>query len=107
MIPDRGTVLRRCEDTYPRLVASATPVPRPADRAPGVTAHAEPVRAVWERTGSRPSGLTPEEVASRRGTATARTGDNLAAAVLEEVAESLAEPLMLLLILVAVLSAIF
>jgi Ca2+-transporting ATPase len=41
------------------------------------------------------------------GTATARIGGSRAAAVLEELAESLAEPLMLLLIAVAVLSAIF
>jgi Ca2+-transporting ATPase len=61
---------------------------------------------VWERTGSRPGGLTAEEVASRRGAA-ARTEGRQAGAVLEELAESLAEPLMLLLIAVGVLSAIF
>jgi Ca2+-transporting ATPase len=62
---------------------------------------------VWERIGSRPSGLTAEEVASRRGPATAQTEGSRRGAVLEELAESLAEPLMLLLIAVAVLSAIF
>jgi Ca2+-transporting ATPase len=62
---------------------------------------------VWERTRSRPGGLTAEEVASRPGTATTRTEGGHAGAVLEELAESLAEPLMLLLIAVAVLSAIF
>jgi Ca2+-transporting ATPase len=43
----------------------------------------------------------------QRGTAAVRTETSLARAVVEEVAESLAEPLMLLLIAVAVLSAIF
>ena len=90
-----------------RCMASATPAPRPAEQAPDVPVHAEPAAAVWERTGSRPEGLTAEEVASRRGAAPARTGRSRAGDVLEEVVESLTEPLMLLLIAVAVLSAIF
>jgi len=70
-------------------------------------AHAAPVASVWERTGSRPAGLTPEEVEQRRETAPVRTGGSRAGAVLEELAESLTEPLMLLLIAVGVLSLIF
>jgi P-type Ca2+ transporter type 2C len=91
-----------------RFMASATPAARPADRAPApVPAHAEPLAVLWERSDSRPGGLTAEEVASRRGTATARTEGGQTGAILEELAESLAEPLMLLLLAVAVLSAIF
>src|SRR5262249_53982464 len=90
-----------------RFMTSATPASRRVDRAPAVPAHAEPSEAVWERAGSRATGLTAEEVASRRGTAAGRTEGSPAGAVLEEVAEAPAEPLMLLLIAVAVLSAIF
>ena len=79
-------------------MASATPAPRRVERAPHVPVHAEPVEAIWERTGSRPGGLTAAEAANRRGTATAPSEGNHAGAVLEEVAESLTEPLMLLLI---------
>ena len=89
-----------------RFMASATPAVT-ARRAPVVTVHAEPLAAVWERTRGRPEGLTAEEVEQRRGTAAVRTEGSQAAAILEEVLESLAEPLMLLLIAVAVLSAIF
>jgi len=85
-------------------MASATRAPRSVDPVP---AHAEPVATVWERTGSRPGGLTPEEVAQRPAPAAERPEQSQVAAVLEEVVESLAEPLMLLLILVGVLSAIF
>ena len=46
---------------------------RPLERAPVVPVHAEPPAAVWERTGSRPGGLTAEEVEQRRGTAAVRT----------------------------------
>jgi Ca2+-transporting ATPase len=88
-------------------MASATPASRPVDRALAVPVHAEAPQAVWERTGSCPGGLTAEEVASRLGTVTARTEGSQAGVVLGELAESLAEPLMLLLIVVAVLSAIF
>jgi Ca2+-transporting ATPase len=88
-------------------VASATPVSPPADGSPAVPVHAEPLAVSWERTGSRPGGLTGEEVASRRGPATERTEGGPTRAIAEELAESLAEPLMLLLIAVAVLSAIF
>ena len=85
-------------------MASATRAPRAVDPVP---AHAEPGATVWERTGSRPGGLTPEEVAQRPAPAAERPEQSQVAAVLEEVVESLAEPLMLLLILVGVLSAIF
>ena len=88
-------------------MASATPAPRPVEQAPDVPVHAEPAEAVWDRTGSRPGGLTAEEVANRRGATTARTQEGRAGDVMEEVVESLTEPLMLLLIAVAVLSAIF
>ena len=52
-----------------RFMASATSASLPADRAPVVPVHAEPPAAVWERTGSRPGGLTAEEVdaAARHG----------------------------------------
>src|SRR3954451_20155529 len=70
-------------------------------------AHAEPVDALWERTRSRPGGLTPDEVEQRRGPAAVRTEASPGGAVLEELVESLTEPLMLLLIAVGVLSAIF
>ena len=88
-------------------MASATPAARPADRAPAASVHAESLGAVWERTGSRSAGLTPEEVANRRDPTTERTEERQVRAILAEVAESLAEPLMLLLIAVAVLSGIF
>ncbi len=64
------------------------------------------MRVVWERTQSRPTGLSSEEVATRR-TAPVRTQEGNTSAVLGEVVESLAEPLQLLLLVVAVLSAIF
>ena len=86
---------------------SATSASPAAGRASAVPVHSEPAAAVWERTRGHPDGLTPEEVASRQVTATARTEGRRSAAILEELAESLAEPLMLLLIAVAVLSAIF
>src|SRR3954468_1133784 len=70
-------------------------------------AHAEAVAALWERTGSRPGGLTPGEVEQRRGTAAVRTEESPTMAVLEELVESVVEPLQLLLVAVGVLSAIF
>ncbi|HUA48160.1 MAG TPA: cation-transporting P-type ATPase [Solirubrobacteraceae bacterium] len=78
--------------------ASPVPVPRPV--------HAETSALVWERTGSRPEGLLPEEVAQRR-TVAARAERGSSSAILGEIVESVAEPLQLLLIVVAVLSAIF
>src|SRR3954471_15313264 len=87
-------------------MASATPV-SPPDRAPAVPAHAEPLAVLWERTGSRPGGLTPEEVEQRRGTAAAPTEGSPTMAVLGEVVESVVEPLQLLLVAVGVLSAVF
>ncbi|MFL5852798.1 MAG: cation-translocating P-type ATPase [Solirubrobacteraceae bacterium] len=88
-------------------MASATPAVRPADGAPAVPAHAEPLAVLWERTGSRPGGLTPVEAEQRRGTAAVRTEGNQTMAVLEELVESVVEPLQLLLVAVGVLSAIF
>jgi Ca2+-transporting ATPase len=61
---------------------------------------------VWERTGSRPGGLTPQEVAQRRPAAV-RTERSTTSSVLGEVVESVVEPLQLLLVVVGVLSAIF
>ena len=89
------------------FMASATPASRPAGGAPAVPAHAQPLAALWERTRSRPSGLTPEEVEKRRGTAAVRTEGSRTMAVLRELVESVVEPLQLLLVGVGVLSAIF
>src|SRR3954452_1261539 len=105
--PDAERTSVRQGRTYHSFVASATPASCPVDRASAVPVHAEPPQAVWERTGSRPDGLTAEEVAGRRATVTPRGKGSPAGPVLEELAESLAEPLMLLLIAVGVLSAIF
>src|SRR4051794_25198423 len=102
MIPDAPLGLPvRC---IIRFMASATPAPRAAERSPAVPVHAEPLQAVWERTGGRPGGLTPGEVAGRGGPVAPRAKGTPGAAVLEGLPESLAEPLMLLLIAVAVLS---
>ena len=89
-----------------RFMPSATVASVRADRSPAVWAHAETLAAVWDRTGSRPEGLRLEEVA-RRPTAAVRTERGRSSAVFEEILESLVEPLMLLLLGVAVLSAIF
>ena len=106
MIPDGA--FRRCGmRRIIRFMASATPASRPADGAPAVPVHAEPLAALWERTGSRPGGLTPEEVEQRRGTAAVRTEGSRTMAVLGELVESVVEPLQLLLVVVGVLSAIF
>src|SRR5215213_6218901 len=86
---------------------SATPASRGADGAPVAPAHGEPLAILWKRTGSRPGGLTASEVEQRRGTAAVRTEDSPARAVLEELVESVVEPLQLLLVAVGVLSAIF
>ena len=85
---------------------TATDVSSRTDRPPAVTVHAEPKAVVWERTGSRPGGLRPEEVAQRQ-TGAARTDGGKTFAVVGEIVESLMEPLMVLLIAVGVLSAIF
>lgn len=87
-------------------MASATHASSRVDQASGVPIHSEPPAAVWERTGSRPGGLTPQEVAKRR-TAAVRAERGSSSAVVGEIVESLVEPLMLLLIAVGVLSAIF
>src|SRR5918992_3815801 len=88
-------------------MASATPASRDAGRAPAVPVHAEPLPALWERTGSRPGGLTAEEVEQRRGTAAVRTEGSRTMAVLGTLVEAVVEPLQLLLVAVGVLSAIF
>ncbi len=88
-------------------MASATPASRSTDRAPVVPVHAEPLTVLWERTGSRPGGLTAEEVRQRRGTAAVRTEGSRTVAILGELVESVVEPLQLLLVVVGVLSAIF
>jgi Ca2+-transporting ATPase len=90
-----------------RFMGRATSAPHLGVRAPVVQAHAEPLGVVWERTGSRPSGLTPEEVEQRRDTAAVRTVGSPTMAVLEALVESAVEPLQLLLVAVGVLSAIF
>src|SRR4051794_16404515 len=87
-----------------RFMAVATGDGSALGRGP---AHAEPLDGLWERTRSRPGGLTPDEVEQRRGPVAVRPEGRPAGAVLEELAESLTEPLMLLLIAVGVLSAIF
>ena len=84
-------------------MASATPASRLADRAPAVPVHAEPPQVVWERTGSRPGGLTGDEVEQRRGTAAVRIEGGSTKAVLAELVESVVEPLQLLLVAVGVL----
>ena len=90
-----------------RFMTRATPTARRADRAPVVPAHAETLAALWERTDSRPGGLTSEEVEERRGTVVVRTERSQTLAVLGELVEAVVEPLQLLLVAVGVLSAIF
>ena len=85
---------------------SATCASSRADRAPAVPVYAEPPAVVWERAGSRPGGLEPEEVAQRR-TAAVQAERGNTVAVLGEIVESVLEPLQLLLVVVGVLSAIF
>jgi Ca2+-transporting ATPase len=85
---------------------SATRVSSRAGRVLAVPVHAEPPAVVWERTGSRPGGLRPEEVAPRR-TAAVRPKRGNTSALLGEIVESVVEPLQLLLVVVGVLSAIF
>ncbi|MBO0769088.1 MAG: HAD-IC family P-type ATPase, partial [Solirubrobacterales bacterium] len=67
---------------------------------------ATPVAAVFEQLHSSPGGLTSAE-AARRHVPAPRQDGGATATVLEEILESLTEPLMLLLVAVAVLSAIF
>ena len=76
------------------------------ESAPAVPVHAEPLAVVWERTGSRASGLTSEEVGRRR-TAAVPIERGTTSAFLREIAESSVEPLQLLLVVVGALSAIF
>ena len=64
---------------------AAEPAPRPA--------HAEPLAACGSGPAVARSGLTPEEVEQRRGPAADGTEESQVAAVLEEVVESLVEPL--------------
>jgi len=88
-------------------MTGATPASRPADGTPAIPVHAEPLAVLWERTGSRPGGLTPEEAERRRGTAAVQTEGSPTRAVLKELLESVVEPLQLLLVAVGALSAIF
>ena len=88
-------------------MASATPEWPPADQARVGPVHAESLDVVWKRFGSRPGGLTAQEVTQRRRTTAGRAGRSRAAAVVGELIESLVEPLQLLLIAVGVLSALF
>ncbi len=85
-------------------MAGATRASRSSDPVP---VHAEPQAVSWERTESRPSGLTPEEVARRHRPAAERVERSRTVAVLGELVESVVEPMQLLLIAVGVLSAIF
>ena len=89
-----------------RFMTSATNATSHADRTLAVPVHAEPAAVVWERTRSRPSGLTSEEVVQRRP-APVRSERGNTRAVLGEIFESVVEPLQLLLVVVGVLSAIF
>ena len=88
-------------------MTGATPASRPADGTPAVPVHAEPLAVLWERTGSRPGGLTPEEAERRRGTTAVQTEGSPTRSVLKELLESVVEPLQLLLVAVGALSAIF
>src|SRR5689334_4862886 len=90
-----------------RFMGNATPASLPGDRASAVPIHAEPLQAVWDRTGSRPGGLTVDDLASRHRATSTRAEESRLEVILEELAESLTEPLMLLLLAVAVLSAVF
>src|SRR3954451_16618313 len=88
-------------------MASATPAARSADRAAARPVHAEPLELLWERTGSRPSGLTATEEEQRDGTTVLQTEGSPTMAVLELLVQTVVEPLQLLLVAVGVLSAIF
>jgi Ca2+-transporting ATPase len=88
------------------FMPSATRPSLCGDRDSAVPVYAEPPAVVWKRTGSRPGGLRPDEVARRR-TAAVRTERGNTSAVLGEIAESVVEPLQLLLVVVGVLSAVF
>src|SRR4051795_2176653 len=88
-------------------MTSATPASRRADGVTVAPAHGEPLTALWKRTGSRPGGLTAEEVEQRRGTPPAHSKESPTRAVLGELVESVVEPLQLLLVAVGVLSAVF
>src|SRR3954453_18415369 len=105
MIPDAETPFSRRRII--RFMASATPASRAADRAAVRPVHAEPLADVWERTSSRPGGLTAREVEQRRRTTVVQAETSPTMAVLEELVESVVEPLQLLLVAVGVLSAIF
>ena len=74
---------------------------------PDAPVHAVPVARLWERAGTRPSGLTPAEAERRRARHALARERGRGALLLEELAESLVEPLQLLLIAVGVLSAVF
>jgi Ca2+-transporting ATPase len=73
----------------------------------GVPVHAEAPTELWERLATRPDGLADDEAVRRRLPESAERDHSRLVYALGELAESLFEPLQLLLILVGVLSAIF
>jgi Ca2+-transporting ATPase len=89
-----------------RCIVSATETSR--ERAgTGAPWYAEPPAQLWQRLQTRPEGLSDEEAARRRPPDSGRRERSRVLHVLGELAESLFEPLQLLLILVGILSAIF
>ena len=89
-----------------RFIVGATTEPARLGSA-GRPAYAEPVSELWGALDTRPDGLTDEEAAARRPPETVRHERSRTLLVLEEVAESVVEPLQLLLVVVGVLSLIF
>ena len=89
-----------------RFIVGATTEPARLGSA-GRPAYAEPVSELWGALDTRPEGLTDEEAAARRPPETVRHERSRTLLVLEEVAESVVEPLQLLLVVVGVLSLIF
>src|SRR4051794_25961718 len=89
-----------------RCIVHVTQAP---DERAGASApvYAEAPAELWQRLATRPDGLTDEEVARRGPPASPRRPRGRGVHALDELAESLVEPLQLLLILVGVLSAIF
>jgi P-type Ca2+ transporter type 2C len=89
----------RCTVSATAHSAAASPAGRPP--------HAEPAEELSARLGTRTSGLTDAEASTRRRPDAGRRDRSRARFVLGELAESLVEPLQLLLIAVGVLSVIF
>jgi P-type Ca2+ transporter type 2C len=86
-------------------MSSATPASS-GGLATATPVYAETLAVVWDRVGSRPGGLAPDEVAQRH-TAAVRADRGNPSVVLSEIVESVVEPLQLLLVVVGVLSAVF